>query len=102
MSFAELLEIVIIVIIPPLGILIAGLEKRVEGGRLCIQVLLNLFLTLLFFLPGLVHGIYMLLVFSNEEKYREMQLMLEQQHQRDSIQGTKPPDKEITIHTQPA
>ena len=46
-------EIVLCVLLPPLGVLVTGLETGVAGGTLCKDVLLNFLLILFLWIPGI-------------------------------------------------
>ena len=52
MGLKDFCEVILCVLIPPVGLLISGLDKGIQGGELCRDTCLNLLLTLLLFIPG--------------------------------------------------
>jgi len=53
METNKLLLVIIAILIPPLAV---GLKEGIGG-----QLILNIILTLLFYLPGLLHALYVIL-----------------------------------------
>lgn len=49
----DCLEILLIILLPPLGVAVSGSQKNIPAGRLCVDTFLNFLLWLFFYIPGL-------------------------------------------------
>ena len=48
----DLCEIIVIVILPPIGVLLSGFEKHIDGKRVCLDACINLVLVFFLYIPG--------------------------------------------------
>ena len=56
-AWLSFFEILLVLVLPPLGLFVSGNNKNIPGDELLFDVCINVLFTLLGILPGIIHGL---------------------------------------------